>query len=199
MLSSVAFALAALKTSHEIGLALVAAAFIVFALISSFLIPRRSPNFPGRGIGWYITLCVLFVAAMLAAVVFLGKDREGGNEANSATTSVAGTLPGQASTTASSATGTTTAAAPSGGAATQGDPVAGKAVFTSAGCSGCHTLKDAGATGNVGPNLDQLKPAEATVQHQVENGGGVMPAFKGQLSQKQIDDVAAYVFKATHS
>ena len=60
-----------------------------------------------------------------------------------------------------------------------GDPAAGKAVFTSAGCASCHTLKDAGSTGNVGPNLDQLKPAVAAVKHQVENGGGAMPAFKG--------------------
>ena len=37
------------------------------------------------------------------------------------------------------------------------------------------------------------------MQHQVENGGGVMPAFKGQLTAKQIQDVAAYVFTATHS
>src|SRR6187549_1024268 len=36
-----------------------------------------------------------------------------------------------------------------------GDPTAGKAVYTSAGCASCHTLADAGATGNVGPNLDE--------------------------------------------
>ncbi len=69
----------------------------------------------------------------------------------------------------------------------------GKSIFESAGCSGCHTLKDAGASGNVGPNLDQLKPSESAVQHQVENGGGGMPAFKGQLSAAQIQAVAQYV------
>ena len=69
----------------------------------------------------------------------------------------------------------------------------GKKVFASASCGGCHTLKDAGTTGNVGPNLDQLKPAEATVQHQVEVGGGAMPSFKGQLSDAQIQAVAKYV------
>jgi mono/diheme cytochrome c family protein len=69
----------------------------------------------------------------------------------------------------------------------------GKKVFASAGCGGCHTLKDAGASGNVGPNLDQLKPSEATVQHQVEVGGGAMPAFKGQLSAAEIKAVAKYV------
>ena len=69
----------------------------------------------------------------------------------------------------------------------------GKAIFASKGCSGCHTLKDAGSSGNVGPNLDQLKPSKDTVAHQVEVGGGAMPAFKGQLTNAQIQAVAAYV------
>ncbi len=86
---------------------------------------------------------------------------------------------------------TTTGGSSSGGG---GSPLAaGKHVFLTAGCSGCHTLKDAGSTGNVGPNLDQLKPDKATVQHQVENGGGAMPAFKSTLSASQIDAVATYV------
>jgi mono/diheme cytochrome c family protein len=71
----------------------------------------------------------------------------------------------------------------------------GKQVFTSAGCAGCHTLKDAGASGNVGPNLDTLKPPKDVVAHQVEVGGGAMPAFKGQLSPAQIQAVSAYVAK----
>ena len=68
----------------------------------------------------------------------------------------------------------------------------GKAIFQ-ANCASCHTLKAAGATGTIGPNLDQLKPSEAIVQHQVEVGGGVMPAFKGTLSDAQITAVAKYV------
>jgi mono/diheme cytochrome c family protein len=88
---------------------------------------------------------------------------------------------------------TTTAPAttPSGGGKTAAPN--GKQVFMSAGCSGCHTLKDAGSTGNVGPNLDQLKPSEPTVAHQVETGGGAMPSFKGRLSPAQIQAVAKYV------
>jgi mono/diheme cytochrome c family protein len=78
-----------------------------------------------------------------------------------------------------------------------GDATAGKAVFTSAGCAGCHTLADAHATGKVGPNLDQLKRPLSRVVNQVIKGGAVMPAFKGQLSTKQIADVSAYVVKAT--
>lgn len=75
----------------------------------------------------------------------------------------------------------------------KGDPTAGAKIFQSAGCVGCHTLAAAHATGTVGPNLDQLKPAFAVAQHQVEVGGGVMPSFKGTLSQAQIDAVARYV------
>lgn len=86
---------------------------------------------------------------------------------------------------------TTTTAAPQG--APKPD---GKQVFASAGCGGCHTLKDAGASGNVGPNLDQLKPSKQVVAHQVEVGGGAMPAFKGQLSDAQIQAVADYVSKS---
>jgi cbb3-type cytochrome c oxidase subunit III len=68
----------------------------------------------------------------------------------------------------------------------------GKKIFTTE-CASCHTLKDAGTTGTVGPNLDQLKPSKSVVQHQVEVGGGVMPAFKGTLSDAQIQAVASYV------
>jgi len=82
--------------------------------------------------------------------------------------------------------------APSGGGKTTAAPD-GKAVFASAGCGACHTLKAAGATGNVGPNLDQLKPAEAIVERQVANGGAAMPAFKGRLSPAQIKAVATFV------
>jgi mono/diheme cytochrome c family protein len=68
----------------------------------------------------------------------------------------------------------------------------GKAIFA-ANCASCHTLKAAGASGNVGPNLDQLKPPAPVVAHQVEVGGGAMPAFKGTLTPAEIKAVAAYV------
>ena len=71
--------------------------------------------------------------------------------------------------------------------------MAGKAIFTSAGCVSCHTLADAGATGTVGPNLDQKKPPADLVVDRVTNGKGVMPSFKDQLTEQQIKDVAAYV------
>jgi mono/diheme cytochrome c family protein len=78
-----------------------------------------------------------------------------------------------------------------------GDPTAGKQVFESAGCVGCHTLKEANATGTVGPNLDQAQPALSLVIARVTQGRGAMPSFKGRLTDKQIADVAAFVVKAT--
>jgi mono/diheme cytochrome c family protein len=79
----------------------------------------------------------------------------------------------------------------------KGDPTAGKAIFLSAGCTGCHTLADAKATGTVGPNLDQAKPDYRLATARVTLGKGQMPSFKGQLSAQKIADVAAYVVKAT--
>jgi cytochrome c6 len=79
----------------------------------------------------------------------------------------------------------------------KGDPAAGKTVFTSAGCASCHVLKDAGASGTVGPNLDESKPPLDLVVERVRDGKPPMPAFSGQLSPKQIADVAAYVVQAT--
>jgi mono/diheme cytochrome c family protein len=79
----------------------------------------------------------------------------------------------------------------------KGDPTAGKAIFTSAGCVACHTLADANATGTVGPNLDDAKPDYRLATARVTFGKAAMPSFKGQLSTQQIADVAAYVVKAT--
>jgi len=111
--------------------------------------------------------------------------------------------PGEATTTPlpSTVIGTvpaaTTAAATVPAQYKNGDPVAGKKVFLSAGCTGCHTLKDAGSTGTVGPNLDQVKPPLSLAVERVTQGKGAMPSFKGQLTDQQIADVTAYVVKAS--
>jgi cytochrome c6 len=187
VLATVSLVVAALSTGNEIGLAVVGGAFILFALVSSFVLPARYPNFPGRHVGWYVVAGILFFVAMVSAVVVFGVEKKEPAKAGAVTTTAA------AATTTGAAT-TTAAAAPP-----QGNAVAGKAVFASAGCSACHTLKAAGATGTVGPNLDQLKPPYDKILHQVEVGGGPMPAFKNTLSAKQIQDVAAFVFTSTHA
>ena len=81
----------------------------------------------------------------------------------------------------------------------KGDPTAGAGIFAKAGCAGCHTLAAAHATGTVGPNLDTVspKPDFRLATARVTLGKGVMPSFKGQLTDQQIADVAAYVVKST--
>jgi mono/diheme cytochrome c family protein len=96
---------------------------------------------------------------------------------------------GSDTTTTSGSTTTTSTGATAGGGAAISMAVA-KTTFVST-CGGCHTLADAKTGGAVGPNLDQLKPSEATVAHQIMNGGGGMPA--GLLSGAKLTGVATYV------
>jgi mono/diheme cytochrome c family protein len=65
-------------------------------------------------------------------------------------------------------------------------------------CGSCHTLADAGTSGTIGPNLDQVKPTMQRAVTQITNGGGGMPPFKGQLTPQQIQALAQYVFESTH-
>lgn len=64
-------------------------------------------------------------------------------------------------------------------------------------CAVCHTLQDAGATGEIGPSLDEMKPDEERVTRAVRRGVGAMPAFEEALSDEQIAAVSRYVAKAT--
>ncbi|HEY6759041.1 MAG TPA: cytochrome c [Baekduia sp.] len=99
---------------------------------------------------------------------------------------VAGCGGGGSSSTSTGSSSSTTSAKPTTAAS-------GKQIFTTVGCANCHTLADAGSKGQVGPNLDNLKPSMAAVVNQVTHGGGGMPAFDGQLSKAQIRAVATYV------
>jgi mono/diheme cytochrome c family protein len=71
-------------------------------------------------------------------------------------------------------------------------PTDGKSIFATT-CGGCHTLADAGTSGNVGPNLDQAMPPKELVVDRVTNGQGGMPSFKDSLDAAQIQAVADYV------
>jgi mono/diheme cytochrome c family protein len=91
---------------------------------------------------------------------------------------------------------------------------AGKALFTSNGCGGCHTYKPAGSGGKVGPDLDNLaadaKKAnrgslEAYTRESIESPDayvvqgfpkGVMPAFKGKLTDSQINELVSFLTKS---
>ncbi len=50
-----------------------------------------------------------------------------------------------------------------------------------------------GASGTVGPNLDQAKPSVELAIDRVTNGKGAMPSFKGQLTEAEIRAVAQFV------
>ena len=122
------------------------------------------------------------VAAYVASVA-------GVSAAGGATTTTA-TMNSSPTPTPPTATTTATTTTSSGGS----DLVAqGKDVFAKSGCASCHTLKDAGATGTVGPNLDEAKPSKDLVVERVTNGKAPMPSFKGQLSGEEIQAVAEYV------
>ena len=74
----------------------------------------------------------------------------------------------------------------------------GRKLFTSVtpACALCHTLKDAGAVGQVGPSLDELKPDQARVVKALKNGINQMPAFP-QLTTAQVEALARYIEQAT--
>lgn len=75
----------------------------------------------------------------------------------------------------------------------------GKQIFLEEGnCAMCHTLQDANSHGNIGPNLDEIRPDIMRVILAVTNGIGVMPAYEGQLSTAEIKAVATYVAQSTN-
>ena len=182
-----------LTTDQKLGLAGTAALFIVFALVSALLIPRSRPDFPGRkGIGLFLVLTALLTVAMLGAVEVWAKEEEHGASET------------QETTPTETETGTTTATTTTAEKPPAGDPAAGKAVFASAGCTSCHTFKAAGATGTVGPNLDEVlaeKDAEFVRQSILDPNAeiakgyqpGIMPNFKDQLSDEQVNDLVAFL------
>jgi mono/diheme cytochrome c family protein len=183
--------LLALSTGHELGLGIVAGIFIAFALLSSFVFPRRDPSYPGKRLGLFLVVVVLLTIAQLAAVEkFAAEPSEAARG-------------GETTTTTTTTTPTTTSPAPTG------DAAAGKAVFTSSGCTACHTLKAANATGTVGPDLDKTLPDKdaAFIHTSIVDPNayiapgyskGIMPEnFGTQLSSKQIDDLVAFVYQST--
>lgn len=165
----------ALSSSGKLWLAVVGGIFIAFALLASMVVPRSRPDFPGKNLRPFVAIVAVLFAAMMATVWLTagGEEGEAGGEA----------VP----------TETQPATTEAGGGGAAGDAAAGKEVFASAGCGGCHTLGAAGSSGTVGPNLDDTKPSAALVVDRVTNGKGVMPPFKGSLDERQIADVAAFV------
>ena len=187
-----------LTTDQKLGLAGTAAVFIAFALVTALLIPRYKPDFPGRkGVGLFVVVTLLLTVAMLGAVVVFAAEDEGAEAAGNGETHQTET------TTETGTTETTPAKTTAPEEAPAGDAEAGKALFTSNGCGGCHAYEAAGTTGAVGPNLDEslegkdpeyVRQAILNPDAEVAEGysSGVMPSFD-QLSPDQVNDLVAFV------
>jgi cytochrome c551/c552 len=167
--------IAALSTSHKIGLIVVAAVFISFALASSFLAPKRNADYPGARLKLFIGACVVLFAAMLSAVVVFGAEPK-------STVARGGETTAPTSTAASS--GTTTQAAATG------DPAKGEALYKgSLGCSGCHSID---GTFIAGPTFKGLAGSTVTL-----SDGSTVTADHAYLLQS-IEDPAAKVVKCAN-
>jgi mono/diheme cytochrome c family protein len=181
-----------LSTGHAVGLALVAGAFVAFALLSALVVPRRWPQFPGQRLGWFIAATLVLFVGTLAAVEVFAKESEEPEAAEAVTEKPATTGPG-----------TTTQQPPP----PKGDPAAGKKLFEAQGCGGCHAFSAAGTSATIGPNLDEaLKGKDPEFVHEsivdpnkeIAQGfqPNVMPQNFGQaLSAKEIDDLVAFLTK----
>ncbi len=192
--------LVALTTDQKLGLAGTAAVFIAFALVVALWIPRYRPDFPGpKGLGLFIVVTAILTIAMLGAVeVWAVEDEEHAAETTAETTETGETETTETGETETAPGTTTQEKQPAG------DPAVGEAAFASAGCGSCHTFEAAGASGTVGPNLDeslQGKDAEYVRRSILEPDAevaqgyqaGVMPSFEGQLSEEQVNGLVAFL------
>lgn len=75
---------------------------------------------------------------------------------------------------------------------------AGRELFNANSCSACHTLTDAGASGSVGPDLDNPNLTREAIVTRVQMGGGPMPSFAGQISDADIGKLADYIVAVNH-
>ena len=80
---------------------------------------------------------------------------------------------------------------PDGGGGGESSAQSGPAETFASTCGGCHTLEAADTEGQVGPNLDELKPSADEVKQAIEQGPGVMP--ENLLKGAEADEVAQYV------
>jgi mono/diheme cytochrome c family protein len=193
--------LLALTTNQKLGLAITAAIFIAFALLSALVIPRGNPDFPGRrGLVPFILLTVILTIAMLGAVEVWAKEDHAAAEAGHGTTETEPPPPPAEPPPTGPPPPTTT-----GGGESSGSPEAGRAVFLAQGCGNCHTFPPAGTSGTVGPNLGEalvgkdaafIRESIVDPNAEIASGysAGVMPeTYEDQLSPKQLNDLVAFL------
>jgi mono/diheme cytochrome c family protein len=129
------------------------------------------------------------VAASLLAGLLLAVAGCGGDEVTATPETVIGDLPTE--------TSGTTEDLPA--LALEGDAANGETVFAAQGCGACHTLAAAGASGTIGPSLDEAKPSYELAVERVTLGLGGMPSFGDKLEAQEIADVAEYVSSSAGS
>jgi len=188
-----------LVSRNDVILGIVAAVLVGFSLYVSIVVPRRRPDFPGRSLRVFVIASALLIVGMLTAVAVLGESHHFASEGGES-----GGVTNQPPTATTTPTET--------GGQPAGDPAAGKEIFTTSAqptCATCHTLKEAGATQTIGPNLDDvLKGKDAVFIHHsivdpnavVASGyqPGIMPqTYREQLDEKQLADLVTFLVQAT--
>ena len=161
-----------------------------FGAVAAFVVRRYedgsrgdAPDHLGRLRAMRRPLTALSLLLAALALVAAGC---GGSEVGATPETVVGTIPEQTAPTEDLPA-----------LALKGDATAGKSIFASAGCTACHILSAANATGKVGPNLDEAKASYQLVVTRVTLGQGGMPSFKDQLEPQQIADVSQFVVSST--
>ena len=176
--------LSGLTTLGKTTLVIVAALFITWAIVTAIFVPKRNPQFPRRLDAYILVSAILFLAQM-STVVWVSQTQEV-EEAHAAE--------GTGSEHGEEAGGGEERRHPDDPGSSCGGRRRGRqAGLRHRGLCGVSHARRCRLDGTVGPNLDDAKPPAALVVERVTNGMGAMPPFKGQLTEKQIEDVAAYV------
>ncbi len=185
-------------------------ALVAVALIVSFA-GLRFDKFPGSK-GLLVGATVAIAALVVATMTFAWRNADDEQSARDAELA--------ADTKANEAAGNTTEANEEEGsqasagttsteATTTSASVDGAQVFATEGCTGCHTLADAGSTATTGPDLDAaLKGKDEAFIHEsivdpgafVEKGypPNVMPTSYGtSLSPEELDALVSYLSQVT--
>jgi mono/diheme cytochrome c family protein len=166
----------------------VALLLIGLAVVAGGLLLRAVPG----GILAFLGVLVVFGFGIPALVIDDKKAPEAGG-GGTAGAAAGGEASGGSQSNTESAGGGGEAQTGGGGGGNADAAAQGKQIFSQS-CGTCHTLSDAGTSGNVGPVLDQLKPDKARVENAIKNGGagsGAMPA--NIVTGEEAEAVATYV------
>ncbi len=185
------FDLGLFKISGEAVGGIIIPTILVLLLFATPLLdrgPKRNPL--NRPITSLVMIAVLIGMVVLTVLAINDLNKVQAAPAVAAAPAATGggtTAPPAAATTAAAAGGATAAPAAAGA----GNATAGQRVFTQQ-CNVCHT--NGGRVAGIGPKLAGANIPDATIQSNVRNGKGAMPAFSTeQVSDQQLSDLVAYI------